>query len=162
MKVLVALITCYLLAGCAPKSYEDCKTEAAKNSTDKGVQFAVQACYEKFEVPRKAAELKAAKERSERVSKAWVNVRNSRTMESVKALVGEPDESGPTQCAAIGGAQPPSRCIEHRWNDARYPGACKSAGAELFATQPSDDGLCKWRLQAAPDGSVWATYADPM
>lgn len=159
--MLLALAVLFSMAACAPRTYEDCKTEAAKNSTDKGVQFAVQACYEKFEVPRKAAELKAAKERSERVSKAWSNVRNSRTMESVKALVGEPDESGPTQCA-LGAEKAPSRCIEHRWNDARYPGACKSVSTELFPAQAHDEGFCKWRLQATLDGSVWATYPDPM
>ena len=42
------LLISFLLAGCEPSNYEDCKLEAAKAPSDLGVRVAVATCREKF------------------------------------------------------------------------------------------------------------------
>jgi len=158
--VFTAVATVCLMAGCAPRTFEDCKSEAAKSPTPQGVQVAVQACFEKFEKPRLAAEHEIAKKRSEEVAKQWRFVQGSRTMESVESLVGKPDNSAPYACAAFKeGEKPPEKCILYFWKDARTPAAC--VHRKLVLPPIYEDGLCRWKVQARPDGVVWATWDDP-
>ena len=162
MKLLIAALLPLLLAGCAPRTYEDCKAEAAKSPTERGVQVAAQACYEKFEKPRLATELEIAKGRAALIEKSWPSVMKAPTLDAVHVAIGKPDESAPAPCAKTPHAQTPARCIEHTWKDVRYPGACPTSPALLaMGVQPKQDEYCRWRLQSLPDGTVWAAWPDP-
>lgn len=154
--ICVALAT----AGCGPRNFEDCKTQAAQSPTERGVTVAVQACYEKFELPRKEAELKAAKARSERIASKWPQVQAARSLESVEALIGKADSTAPARCDPIeGGPTPPANCVMHYWVDARAPEACASRATLL--PHVYQDGFCRWQVQASSDGTVWLSWNEP-
>lgn len=48
MKVAAYLVTALLLSGCGPQNLHDCRLEAAKMPTERGVSIANVACFEKF------------------------------------------------------------------------------------------------------------------
>ena len=152
MRTLALLCLTALLGGCGPKTFEDCKLEAAKNPSDRGVSVAVQACYDKFEAPRIKAEAEAARKRAETVESAWASVqRHEQTIADVKKRIGEPDSSVPAECTPLEGRKPPGLCTLHSWKDSRVPNAC--------AREVNFD--CRWQMQTTPDGKIWATWDAP-
>jgi hypothetical protein len=149
MKLVVLLLAALGLLGCAPRTYEDCKFEAAKNPSERGVAVALKVCYEKFEAPRLRAEEDAAMERMKRIASNWPRVRQvEQTIDDVKKLIGDPDSSEPAACVPIAGLQSPSKCTVHRWRDTRV--TCSGRMES-----------CSWQLQSAPDGRIWATWDEP-
>lgn len=141
--------------GCEPRTLDECRTDASKRPTERGVTVALQDCHRKFVV--EPAEASRRKIEAEQL-KAWSALRSRQlsATELRKALGRAPDMvSLPGECTRFEGTPPPNTgCILQRW---RF-------GSDGSAAAPGDPlGLARY-LQAevsGPDGVVWAFVEQP-